>query len=115
MANTLTPPYTVAQVVEENIFDLLQLTDLTEESRQDFMDELMESVDGAVIDAIAEKLSEEELTVFEALLDSEEEAALEPFFTEKNINVEELYVAKSMEYKIELLQLRFGEDAVTEK
>ncbi|OQA04302.1 MAG: hypothetical protein BWY68_00415 [bacterium ADurb.Bin400] len=92
-------------LIEKNIFELLDLKDAPEETKQKMINDMVQTVENRIIARILDRLQEPEIRQFEQLLDQDDDNAIKNFFESHKIDPLQIATQEVLNYKIEIINL----------
>ena len=92
----------VANYINSDIFSELNLENLSEEQKKDFIQKFIERVQKSVLIQIIDSLTDEDRPVFDQIIAQDSEEEIAKFIQSKNIDIEQLVSGASVKVKKEL-------------
>ncbi len=92
-------------VLQQNIFELLDLEHLPQEKKDEVFQQAYETVMNRIMLVIANRLDEAKLDQLKDLFEKEDGAAISQFFADTGLEIEQIATAETLKYKAELASL----------
>lgn len=92
-------------VLQQNIFELLDLEHLPQEKKDEVFQQAYETVMNRIMLVIANRLDEAKLDELKELFEKEDGTAVTQFFADNGIEIEQIATTEALKYKAELAAL----------
>lgn len=90
-------------IVEKDIIELIGGENLSQEQKDSLYEKMLETVKFRVFDRIDASFDDSEALEWKNLVEAGDQAAIEEFYKNKNINIEQLMADESLKYKVEIV------------
>lgn len=92
-------------VLQKSLFEVSELEGLSEEEKADVFQKAYETVMNRVMLRVADQLDEEGLDKLKELIDAGDAGAVQSFFEEKGIDIDQIATTESLAYKVEMASI----------
>ncbi len=103
MANS--PTSQLDPIVTTDILELMGAKDMADPERERLYKTMLETIQNRVIARLADKLPDEDLAAWEAIVESGDSTEHHAFLAEKQIDLDALFRQEALFYKIEMVEL----------
>ncbi|MCX6811667.1 MAG: DUF5663 domain-containing protein [Candidatus Berkelbacteria bacterium] len=103
------------ELVDKNIFELLDLKDAPEDKKKEIMDNMMQTVQNRVLSRILDALSDEDLKEFDKLTAENKTEEINKFLDGKGVNLAQISAEEALNYKTEIINQMAARDEKTAK
>lgn len=96
---------TLDDVLGTDILELMGVKDLPEEKRRDLYTKMLDTITNRVISKVGEQLTDHALAEWQVLAETGEQARMQRFLQDRNIDLAKLMLQEAILYKAELAEL----------
>ena len=92
-------------IMTQDILDIMGAKNMSEEDRAKTYRVMLDTVQNRVIARIGDLLADEDVAVWEEIVQAGDQARHHQFLADKQIDLDRLYQEEAMRYKIEMVEL----------
>lgn len=93
------------EILDKDILELMGASDLPNEKKQELYATMLDTIQNRVIARMADQLPEQDLERWQQLAETGDNAQMEQFLRERQIDIAQLMLQEALMYKTELVEL----------